>query len=427
MKSEIKKLPNSEIEMEIEVSKEELDSFIKKAFLQLGENLNIEGFRKGKAPKNIIEEKIGRENILAEAAEMAVNENYRKAVLENNLEPIGQPNVEVLKLAEGNPFVFKAVFSVLPDIKIADYKKIAESKKREKTEVLENEIEDAVKWLLKSRTKFILKNGPAENGDFVNIEYRSDQLKGIDKKDSYEDSFVLKEGRFIPGFEENIIGMKAGESKKFSVDFPSDYFTKELSGKKVDFDLSLKSVQKAEIPELNDDFAKSLGNFNNLEALKNNIKEGIKFEKEQAQSQKIRQEIVSEVSKASEMEIPEMLIKSEQHSLAHNFRHEVEDRMKIKFEDYLDKIKKTEKELTDSFYEEAKKRVREFLVLREIGVKEKIEIKEEEVKEEADKFLKQYGNAEQAKKEIDIERLKNYAREAIRNEKIFQKLESFIK
>lgn len=422
MKADIKKLPKCEVELEIEVSEKELGFFIKEAGEELAKDITIEGFRKGKAPLNIVEEKIGKENILMEAAEMAIKENYQKAVLENKLEPIGQPKIEIIKLVEGSPLIFKASAAILPEIKLPDYKKIASDKKRNKVEVSENEIEEAIKWLLKSRAKFSLKNGPAEKGDFVEISYQSEQIKELDKG-GQKDSFVLGEGRFISGFEENIIGMKSGEEKEFSSVFPFDYLAKDLAGKKVDFKISLKSVQKMELPQMNDEFVKSLGRFDNAEALKNNIIEGIKMEKEQAESQKLRQEIVSDISKATEMEIPEILIKNEQDALIHNLKHEIEEKLKTSFEEYLKKIKKTEKEIIDSLYSEAEKRVRDFLTLREIGIKEKIEVSDQEVKEEADRFLKQYSDIKDAEKNIDVERLKNYTKEVIRNEKIFKILE----
>ena len=424
MKHTIKNLPKSEVELEIEVSKEEFAPYFERAVLNLGKDIEIEGFRKGKAPKNILEEKIGKERILMEAAELAIGDYYIKAVLENKVEPISQPKVDIIKLEKDSPLIFKAKTDVLPVVNLPDYRKIAEGKKKNKVEAEEKDIENTLKWLLKSRAKFSLKQGKAEAGDFVEINYQSKEVKDLEKEK--KDGFILKEGQFIPGFEDNIIGMQAGEEKTFSLTFPKDYAAKELAGKEVNFKVKLETVQKTELPELTDDFAKSLGNFENVEGLKENIKNGIKMEKEQAESQRLRYDILKEIRDAFEIDIPDALVEREQKNMIHNLEHDVEDRLHISFKEYLDKIKKTEKEISDSLFEDAKKRVKEFLILREIGLKEKIEAKDEEIKEETEKIIKHYKDSHQAEN-LDMEKLKDYTKEVIVSEKTFKLLEDLAK
>jgi trigger factor len=424
MKSILKNLEKSEVEFEVEVLKEEFEPYIDKAVLNLGKDIEIEGFRKGKAPKNIIEEKIGKERILMEAAEQAIGDFYVKAVLENKVEPISQPKIEIIKMEVESPLVFKAKTALLPQIKLPDYKKIASSRKRNKVSVEEKDIEESLNWLLRSRAKFSQKQGKAEPGDFVEIKYSSKDVIGIDEQNGTKDSFILNEGKFIPGFEDNIIGMGPGEEKEFSVKFPGDYHAKEMAGKDAKFKVKLETVQKVEIPKATDEFAKSLGKFDGIESLRNNIKEGIANEKESAESQRLRAEILTETAAKTEIGIPDILIEREQDNLMHNFGHEVEDKLKTNLKDYLEKSKKTEKELKDSFKGEAERRVKEFLVLREIGIKENIEIKDQEIEEEMNKFLKHYASTEQINKELDKERLREYTKEVIRNEKIFKLLEN---
>ena len=394
MKSTIKKLPKSEVELEIKVSAEEFGRFIEQATLNLGGDLEIKGFRKGKAPKNIIEERIGMEKILIEAGDLAVNETYKKAVLENKIEVIFQPKIEIKKLAKGNDLVFLARTAVLPEVELPDYKKIASEVKRNKAVVEEKEIEDAFKWLQKSRAKITLKNQSAQKSDFVEIEYWSAQIQGEGQKDA----FILGEGHFIPGFEEKIIGMKSGEEK--------ENITLNKDGKEIILKVKVISVQNVELPEANDQFAKSLGEFENLDALKKNIKQGLILEKEQAETQRVRQEILERISEKIKAEIPDVLIENEQKQMLENLKKMVSERLKIPFEDYLSKIKKTEKEILDSFLPAAQKKVRNFLVLREIGKREKVEVSEEELAN------------------LDSGQSKEYSEETLRTEKIFAMLEN---
>ena len=382
MKTSVKKLPQSQVELEIEIPAEELDRFIEKACFNLGQNLEVKGFRKGKTPKEFIEKEIGKEKILIEAANLAVEENYRKAVLENKIEAVFQPKVEIKKLAQGNPFIFSAKTAVLPEVSLPDYKKIASKVERKEISVEDKEIESALKWLQKSRAKFSAKNQSAQKGDFIEIEYSSPQIN----QEAQKDAFILGEGHFLPGFEEKIIGMKSGEEK--------ENITLKKDNKEIVLKVKVISVQGVELSEVNDEFAKSLGKFDNLDALKKNIKQSIVLEKEQTEKQRARQEILERIGEKAKIEIPDVLIENEQKQMLENLKKMVSERLKISFQDYLKKLGKTENQVSDSFLSESQKKVRNYLILREVG-----------------------------KKELDAEEIKKYATEAERIEKIFQLLE----
>ena len=417
METTIKKIPKSQIELKIELSAEEFNDFIKQAIDSLGKDLEIKGFRKGMAPKEVVEKELGLEKVLIEAADLAVKESYKKAILENKIEAILQPEIEIKKLAKGDSFIFLAKTFVLPEIKLPDYKKIASQAKRKKIEISDEEIKNSLKWLQQSRAKFSLRNRPAQKGDFVEIEYRSSQLGGQE----YKDAFILGQGHFLPGFEEALIGMSAGETKEeILVNPPKNH---PLFGKKINIKVKMKSVQKIELPEINDDFAKNLGKFKGLLDLKKNIKEGLFLEKEKAESLRLRNEILTKINEKTDFEIPEILIEREQKQMLEEIKKNVSENLKISFAEYLKKIKKTEKELLESLFSEAKKRVKSFLILREIGKKEQIEASEEEIEEEANKLLRKYSSVEAAK-DLDPEKLKEYTKEVIITEKIFQLLES---
>jgi len=419
MKFSIEKLPESQVKMDFELASEELEEFYDKAVLNLGREIKMEGFRPGRVPKEIVEQKLGKEVILAEAAELAVRESFVKALIEKSIETISQPEIQVKKLVRGNPFEFEVKVFVVPEVKLPDYQKIARETKKNETAVLKEEVSDALSWVQKSRAKFSLKNEPAQKKDFVEIEYSSPQIENGKK---VQDAFVLGDGRFMPDFEKELEGMKDNEEKSFSIVFSKEHHQKNLAGQKVDFTVKVKSVQKMELPELSDDFAKSLGNFQNKEALEDNIKEGIKAEKDAQESQRVRQEILDKISQEAKIEIPEILIKKEQERLMEMLKEDVMQKLGIEFSQYLERIKKTEKELFDSFATEAKNRISRHLVLLNISKAENIKATEEEISQEAAKIKQMSPEMGQ----LDPEKIRNYTEEVLKNEKTLQFLENLI-
>jgi len=422
MKTEIKKLPDSQIEIFFEISAEEFKDYFSKAIENLGKEIEIEGFRKGKAPKEILESKLDQGKILQEAASLAINENYTKAVLENKIEAISNPKIEILKVAKGSPFEFRAKIFILPEVKLPDYKEIASKVKPKEVFVEDKEIEKAINWLQKSRAKLSPKDGPAARGDFVEIDFSSLQ---IENGKNYKDSFILGEGHFVPGFEEKLEGMQKDEEKEFSLKFPDDYLKKELAGKEAVFKVRMVSIQKIELPEITDDWAKSLGNFVSLAALRESIKEGIKIEKENEESIRVSQEILEKISENSKIEIPMYLIEMEKNRIMNNLKHRVSETLKISFNDYLVKIQKKEEELLESFKAEAEKNIKNFLILKEIAKIEKIDASNEEIENEINKIIKNY-DIDQVKK-LDLEKLKIYIEDEIKKEKTLKFLKNLIK
>lgn len=420
MEAEIKKLPGSKIEILFEIPWQEFFPYLDRATQNLSKNLKFKGFREGKAPREFIEREIGEGKILATAGEFVIKEKYPKFVFEKKLEVIGTPRVEILKLAKGNPFSFKAKVDILPEIKLPDYKKIASGVEKKEISAREKEVKDALNWLQRSRAKFKDLDREAKSGDFLEIEYKSPQ---IENGKVFEDRFLLGKGHFAPGFEKNLQEVKTGGEKEFNLTFPKDYFKKELASKNINFKVKVKKIQLMELPELNDDFAQSLGKFEDLEGLRKSIKEGISHEKEIIERQRRRNEILAKIAEASEFEIPDSLVSLERERILDGLKARVEKELKISFKDYLEKIKKPEDELKNSFSTPAKKRVKNLLILREIGKKEGIEVSKEEIKESVNEFFKNYPGEEKAKKEVDLERLKEYYRGVIYNEKVFQALE----
>ena len=407
----------TEIDLEIMVSAEVFTKFFNKALTSMGKNLELKGFRRGNAPKEVVEEHFQTEKVLLEAADLAVNETYKQAIQEKGIDAIFLPKVEIKKLAKGNEFVYTAKVSILPKIEVPNYKEIASKVKRNEVKIEEKEVEQALTYLQKSRAKLVLKEAPAQKGDFVQIEY---MLTGKPEAEPIKDGFILGEGRLLPGFEEKLIGMKADDEKK-GVELDSN-------GQKFVVDVKVTAVQDMQLPEINDEFAKSVGQFENLASLKKNIKEGITVEKKQQEIQKMRFETLEAISQKTDIELPLVLIENEQKQMLEGLKQQVAQNLKVEFKDYLEKIKKTEEEIMTSLKTEAEKKIKNFLILKEIGEKEGVNVSDEEVVEEANKTLSTFPSVEEAEKQLgNIQRFKDYTREVIKNEKIFAILDQLIK
>jgi len=422
MKATQKKLPKSQIEIEFEITAEEFKEHTQHALEHMGHHVKVDGFRPGKAPASMVEDKIKPEVLLMEAGDHAVQHVYLDYIKESKLEPVGNPEVSIVKIAQGSPFIFKAVITVLPDVELPDYKEIVKSVKGQEVTVTEEEVQDSIGYIQKTRAKFTLKNDVAAFKDFVEIKYQS---KDIENNKEVDDKFILGEAGFMKGFEYAIVGMKAGEEKEFTIKFPIDLPKKDLAGKESIFKVKLISVQKMELPEINDDFAKQLGSFDSLVAFKKSMREGIKMEKTEAEKQRKRGEILEKIASKAKFETPEAMVEYEKERLLEDLKNKISQGMKITFEEYLATIKKTEQEIKDTYQKEAEKRLRGFLVLRQLGKLEKVEVSDKEVEEEVNKSIARYTKDQLSK--IDINELKEYTKGVINNEKIFQILENLSK
>jgi len=419
MKADIKKLEKSQLEITFELTAKEFNKYVDRALEHLKRHTKMDGFRPGTVPKDLVEKQVGSENLLMEAGDLAVKEAYTKAVNENHLEPIGNPDVQIKKIAKGSEFLFVAKISVLPEVSLPDYKEIASSIKGQDVLVEEKEIEDTLTYLQKSRATFTDTNAPAQKKDYVKIEYQNEKIQ---EGKPIKDIFILGEAGFLPDLEDQIIGMKAGDEKEFMAKFP-DNAPNNMGGKESKFKVKMIVVQKMELPEINDEFAKGLGMFDNLVALKSNLMEGITAEKKEAEKHRKRGEILSKIASKVSFDLPEKMVEYEHERLFMDMKNQVVQQFKLSFEEYLKQVKKTEDNVKRELRVEAEKRIKNFLVLRQIGKAENIEPTKEEIEEEMNKFIKNYTKEESDK--IDINQLKEYTKDAIFNEKVFEKLEAF--
>jgi len=418
MEVKTKKLEKSQLEITFELTADEFKEHFSHAIEHLKHHVKVDGFREGKAPAAMVEEKLKPEALLMEAGDHAVQHVYFDYVKENKLEVVGQPEVSIVKIAKGSEFVFKATVTVLPDVELPDYKEIAKTVKGKEVTVTEEEVQDSINYLQKTRAKFTLKNDAAEKKDFVEIKYSN---KDINNGNEVDDKFILGEGGFMAGFEDGIVGMKAGEEKELNVKFPGTSPRKDLAGKDASFKVKVVSVQKMEIPEINDDFVKQLGAFDTLAAFKTSIKTGIQMEKIEEEKQRKRGEILEKIAGKAKFEMPVAMVEYEQQQLLEDLKSKIAQSLKITFEEYLASVKKTEAEIKETYKKEAEKRLSGFLVLRELSKLEKVEVSQEEIEQEVSKSIKNYSKEQIA--QIDINQLKEYTKGVINNEKVFQILE----
>ncbi len=305
-------------------------------------------------------------------------------------------------------------------VKLADYKGL--EIKGNELKVEEFEIEDSLNYLRNSRAKIITVKKPAKRGDRVEIDFEV-RHAGVKIEDgtSKNHPLILGENRFLPGFEEQLEGMSAGEEKTFSLKAPENWPDKRINNKNLDFKVKMNLVQEREIPELDDGFAKSLGNFNSLQELKNSIRSGILEEKTIKENQRIKLALIEKVAENSQIEFPKILVLNELERMIEEFRFSI-SAFGLDFNIYLKEIGKNIDELKKDWEKEAEKRVRVAICLQAIAEREKIVVDEEEIQERVNENLKHYYSIEEAKKDIDLEKLKNYTKEVLRNEKVLELL-----
>jgi trigger factor len=424
----MKYLPKSQIELEINVFWKDWEKYLDVTAQEASREIKISGFRPGKAPRNLVEQKVGKGVILNGAARRAVEKSYVDKIAKEKLEVIGSPKVELLEIKEGQDLKYKAVVSVMPEIEIKDkyrkgIKKINEEFSQKKNEIDEKDLKLELDKLAASRVKLITVRREAKKNDSVDIDF--EVLVGgvsIENGKSKNHPMVIGRGVFIPGFEEQIIGMKEGEEKEFELAFPENYHQKNLAGKKATFKVKVNIVQERQIPETNDEFAKSLGKFENLESLKKNIREGLEEEMTHKRKEEKRSKQLEEIIGNSEVDLPEILIEEEIKRMTAEFEQQI-SMMGMNLDQYLSKIKKDRKELEENWKGEARKRVISALALKKIVKLEKLEVSAKEAEEEMNKTLQYCKNVKDMKKNIDLERLYNYSKGVLENEKVFEYLE----
>lgn len=390
MQYTLTKLPKSSVELLITVTPEDYKKDMDTAALRLSQRAAIPGFRPGKAPYDIVKQNVGEIKILEEALQSIVEKNYHLAVTTEKVETIGMPEITIEKMAPGNDFVFKAVAALLPTVKLADLSKIDAAKKE--ITVGDKELNEVLENLRKMQGAEVVKEGPATKEDKVEVAMNMTIDKvGVEGGQAPKHQVYLSEPHYIPGFAEQLVGLKKGEVKEFSLKFPDEHYQKHLAGKNIDFHITVNDVYSIEYPEINDAFAEKLGQ-KSLEALKEILQTNLTKEAENKEAQRLEAELLEKVILASEFgEIPEVLINSEKQKMFHELKHSLEEKG-ISFENYLKDVKKTEEEIANDFSDRSLTRVKAALISRQIAKDNDIKVEEEELNTEIEAIKVTYEN-----------------------------------
>lgn len=416
MENTIKDLEKSQKEISVKVSSDDMQKYVEKAAEEMAQHIEIDGFRKGKVPKEIVKQKIPQEKIYEEAAHIAIEETYLEVLKANpGIIPLGQPRAEITKLAAGNDFEYKMTISVMPAVKLGDYKKVTGKKEIKKVE--EEKVESELKILQKRRAAYITKDEPAEQGDRVEIDFevRVGGVK-IEGGESKNHPLVIGEGKFIPGFEDKLVGMKKDDVKEFELNFPEGY-KEDLAGKAANFKVTMDLVQKVELPELDDKFAQSFGQVKDLDELKSNIRKNMEAEEEHHAEHELEHELIDQIVKDMVVEIPEILIDSEVNNMLAEFKGNL-GQAGMDFEEYLKNANATVEGIREEWKPLAEKKVREHLAIREVALREDIKAEDDEITAKVDQTLSYYPNGEDIRKKIDMHRFRDYIAGDILREKV---------
>lgn len=389
MESTVKDLPKSKKEIKIKLPAEEFSPYLERGAKEVSKNLTIPGFRQGTAPRNVVEQQMGKQPVLEEGAKIALNEIFPAVVKEKQLQVLGQPQAKIESFSEEEGVEFSLEVPVLPSIELPDYKEIAKNESKQEVKVEDKEVQETLKSLQKSKAKYSKKSGAAEKGDQVIVDYkilRNNQV--IEQGDIRDKKIILGEGELFPGLEEQLIGMKPREEKEVSLTAPSDFWEESLRGKKLTFQIKMKEIYNVELPAIDDEFAKTVGNFTSLEQLKNNIFEGRQTEKKNEEEKRWQKEVVDKIANQASLEAPEILVERERDQMVEDVKKDAEN-MGISFEEFLSQSNLTLEKLKEDLWQEAERRVKSFLCLEKIAEEENIQVSSSEVEKEINELLKQ--------------------------------------
>ena len=389
MSLQVEKLEKNMAKLTIEVPAEELEKAMQNAYLRAKNRITIPGFRKGKAPRKMIEQMYGKGIFLEDAANALIPEQYSKALEECDLEIVSQPEIDVTQIEPGKAFIFTAEVAVKPEVTLGEYKGLEVPKSE--TEVTDEEIEAELKKEQEKNSRTItVEDRGAENGDIATIDFEGfvdgtafEGGKGTDYP------LTLGSGSFIPGFEDQLVGAKAGDHVEVNVTFPEEYQSKDLAGKAAVFQCDVKKVETRELPELDDDFAQDVSEFDTLAEYKEDIKKNLTERKEKEARTAKENAAVDKAIENAQMEIPDAMIETQISQMLDDFSRRMQSQG-LTMEQYMQFTGMTADKMREEMKPQALKRIQTRLVLEKIAETENIQPSEEEVNEEISKMAEMY-------------------------------------
>ena len=417
MSAKVEKIEKNKVKIEITVEAKLFDEAVTMAFKKNANRFNIPGFRKGKAPRKEIEKHYGEAVMYEEAFDIVAGKAYEEALDANDIYPVDRPDVDIKQIGNGQDLIFTAEVTVKPELKLEKYKGIEVEK------IVYNTSDEDVNAELESmRAKnartIPVEDRPLKEGDISNIDFEG-FVDGVAFEGGKGENFDLTigSGQFIPGFEEQLIGMNLNETREINVKFPDEYHSKDLAGKDSMFRVSLNGIKTKEMPELDDEFVKDVSEFDTIDELKADIKK--KLEDKNASKAKMETEeaILKALVKDIDVEIPEVMIKNETSHLIQDFEWKLK-MQGLDLKSYLTMLKVDPKEFQSNFEEQAIERIKTHLAIEEIVKAEKVEVTEEDMKAKIKKLADTYGEeADHFEKHLRPEDL-NYMREEAKFEKV---------
>jgi len=389
MKASWEKIEKNQGVLTIEVEADQVSVALDKAFKKVALKANIPGFRKGKVPRSIFEAKFGVESLYQDALDILLPEAYVQAVKETEIDPIDRPEVDVQLMEKGQPLKFTAKVEVKPEVQLGEYKgiEVADTSKEVSTEELAEEL---TKLQQRHAELVVIEEGQAENGDATIIDFEGfvDEV-AFEGGKGERHALELGSNSFIPGFEAQVVGMSIGDDKDIEVTFPEDYQAEELKGKVAIFKVKLHEIKRKNLPELDDEFAKDVSEFDTLEEFKADLSKRLAVKNEQASKRDKENQIVEQIASAAEVAIPQVMIDVEVDQMLVDFENRLKSQG-MSLEMYFQFSGQSEDVLKTQMSGDAEKRVRNNLVLEAVAKAEGIVISEDELNEEIEKMAESY-------------------------------------
>ena len=381
-------------EIEIKVEGKEWEDAITKSFNKNVQNVKVDGFRKGKVPRNIFEKKFGKESLYNDAIDFVLQEKYATVIKDSKLIPIIQPTIDIKEI-DDEKLVLTFRITTKPEVKVEKYTKLGV--KKGEVKVTEEEVKSRINSLLEQYADIVIKDGKIENGDTAVIDFEGFK-DGVAFDGGKGENYPLEIGSntFIPGFEEQLIGLKAGDEKDIKVTFPEDYASEELKGQEAVFKIKVHEVKTKELPEMDEEFFKDLGyeGVETEEQLKDLVKADLEAKQEYELENKYVDDLLEEAAKHTVVDLPEELV----HEEIHRMMHQYEENLKmqgITLDMFYQFTNSTEEDLEKQMHPEAEKRVKYRFMLEEIATLEKVEVTDEEANKEAEDLAKKYNTTKE--------------------------------
>ncbi len=380
----------SKVYAEIEIDKETFEKAMERSYKKNVKSMMIPGFRKGHAPRHFIEKMYGEGIFYDDAINFVLPDAYDEAVKEMNLEPVAQPEIDIVKIGDGEEIVFSAVITVKPEVKLGDYKNVSVDKVVK--EVTDEDVDREVATARENCARVTsVEEGTPENGDTVILDYAG-SVDGVAFEGGTSEGYSLElgSGSFIPGFEEQLVGKPLNEEVLVNVTFPEEYHAPELAGKEAVFKCVMHSIEKKELPELDDEFAKDVSEFDTLDEYKSDIAAKLKEKYEKEAQSEFENAVIEKAAEQIEADIPEAMIENQVNSYIEDMKYRIESQG-LSFEQYLQFTGSDEAAMRESLRPQAEKGVRAALLLENVAKAENVEATEEDIEEEIGKLAEAYS------------------------------------